>query len=479
MSEMRIIQKEVIVIGGGPAGMAAALALKENGIENILILEREHYMGGILNQCIHDGFGLVLFEKNFTGPEYAALYLDRLIKNRIDFLTGAAVTDISRMEDERSLRENRRFVVHASTTAGRIDYRTAAVVLATGCREKPRGALTIPGTRPAGIYTAGTAQNFVNLKNLLPGTSAVILGSGDIGLIMARRLTLEGIKVLAVIEKEKTAGGLQRNVVQCLQDFDIPLLTESTITNIFGQSRLTGVEVSALDPDGSIRPGSSTVFDCDTLILSVGLIPENEAGLSAGIRIDERSGLPVTDGGCQSTVEGVFVCGNALYVHDLVDDVSLAGELAGRAAAGFVKGLPRMDTRSIIERQKQRMANRRNRSGKDSIICILCPNGCEITKELKGAMCGKGIEYAAQEILSPERTLTSSVKVLGGERPLVSVRTTGRIPKEQLAEAMEIIQTIEIVAPATAGQILCRNFLNSGSDLATTGDVKKRVASES
>ncbi len=489
---MKSLRKDAVVIGAGPAGMAAAIALKEEGIDRVLLLEREECAGGILNQCIHDGFGLVAFDRNYTGPEYADIYIKRLRDSGVEILTGVMVTEIrmagsgggndgadAGKADTEGICEKK---IVARTRSGEVVYNAKSVILATGCREKPRGAMAIPGSRPAGIYTAGTAQNFVNLQNLLPGTKAVILGSGDIGLIMARRLTLEGIDVLAVIEKEKTPGGLPRNVIQCLKDFDIPLVTGATVTNIFGRSRLTGIEVSDIAEDGSVLTGSGRIYGCDTLILSVGLIPENEVGSAAGMLLDDRSGLPVTDDDGLTNLEGVYVCGNALFVHDLVDDVSLEGEHAGRCAAAWLKAGGAQNTGPArkswsIDGQKQKMEGRRKSSGADSVICILCPNSCEITYDLKGAMCGKGLDYVRKEFLSPERTLTTSVKVINGERPLTSVRTSEAIPRELLREAMRMIGTIAIEAPVEVGQVIRSDFMKVGVDLLSTCNIKKSMAS--
>jgi len=478
---MKRFIKDAIVIGAGPAGMAAAIALKGEGVEQVLLIERDDHTGGILNQCIHDGFGLVGMGKNYTGPEYAEIYFRRLLESGAEVLSGAMVKEIQEDKDSPAGELPRKKVI-VQTAEGESTYTAGAVILATGCREKPRGALAIPGSRPAGIYTAGTAQNFVNLKNLLPGSRAVILGSGDIGLIMARRLTLEGVEILAVIEKERVPGGLPRNVSQCLTDFGIPLVTGATITNIFGKSRLTGVEVCGTGEDGAVLPGTSRLYECDTLILSVGLIPENEVGQTAGIAVDESTGLPVTDDDGHSNVEGVFICGNALFVHDLVDDVSAEGEATGRAAAAWLRSGGASDLRPVaaggIEQRKLKMANRRKSVSQDSIVCILCPNSCEIGMDLKGAMCGRGVEYVKREFLSPSRTLTTSVRVCGGERPTASVRTSDGIPKSRIAEAMQSIRSIRIKAPVEVGQVVTADFLGTGVDLLTTCNVKKSVASE-
>ena len=321
-------EAELVVIGGGPAGLAAAVSAAEQGVRDILVLDRNPFLGGILQQCIHNGFGLHRFGEELTGPEYAGREIRRAAEHKIPCLTGTMVTDLS----------PDRVVTAVNPESGEFRIRAGAVVLAMGCRERPRGALSIPGTRPAGIYTAGTAQRYVNLMGVLPGRRVVILGSGDIGLIMARRMTLEGAKVEAVCELLPYSGGLTRNLVQCLQDFGIPLLLSHTVTGIEGGQRLTAVTVSEVDGSRRPIPGTERRFPCDTLLLSVGLIPENELSKGAGVALDPATGGPVTDQFRQTSVPGVFACGNVLHVHDLVDYVSEEAALCGRSAAAFLRG---------------------------------------------------------------------------------------------------------------------------------------------
>ena len=317
---------QLAIIGGGPAGLAAACAAYDAGLRDILILERDRELGGILNQCIHNGFGLHRFQEELTGPEYAGKFIRMLKDTNVSVLSDTMVLDIA--EDK---------TIHAVNTAeGYIEIRPQAVILAMGCRERTRGAISIPGTRCAGILTAGAAQRYVNIEGYMVGRRIVILGSGDIGLIMARRMTLEGAKVLACVELMPYSSGLNRNIVQCLHDFDIPLYLSHTVTDIQGQNRVERVVVSEVGSDRRPIPGTEMTFDCDTLLLSVGLIPENELTKQVGIAIDRRTSGPVVWENMETSLPGVFACGNVVHVHDLVDFVSAEAEKAGRSAAAFV-----------------------------------------------------------------------------------------------------------------------------------------------
>ena len=317
---------DLLIIGAGPAGLAAAISARENGVESILILERENEPGGILRQCIHNGFGLHRFKEELTGPEYAQRDIDRVRELSIPLECGVTVLSLS----------SDRVVSCVSPLYGFRIIQAGAVVLAMGCRERPRGALCTPGTRCAGIFSAGTAQRFINLEGWMPGRRAVILGSGDIGLIMARRMTLQGAKVLACIEIMPYSSGLNRNIVQCLQDYDIPLYLSHTVTDIRGKERLEGVTVARVDASRQPISGTEIYFDCDTLLLSCGLIPENELSVYAGIKISPVTAGPIVDNQLETSIPGVFACGNVLHVHDLVDHVSSESFLAGRAAADFL-----------------------------------------------------------------------------------------------------------------------------------------------
>ena len=319
---------DVLVIGAGPAGLAAAIAAREDGIDNLLVLEREHTPGGILRQCIHNGFGLHRFKEEFTGPEYAQKDIDRARELNINIQCDTTVL---------SVEANHR-VTCVSAEHGVQIFEAGSIVLAMGCRERPRGALGTPGTRCAGIYSAGTAQKFVNLEGYMPGKRVVILGSGDIGLIMARRMTLQGAKVLACVELMPFSSGLNRNIVQCLNDYDIPLYLSHTVIDIQGKERLTGVTVAEVDERRQPILGTEIHFDCDTLLLSVGLIPENELSIGAGVQLSPLTQGAVVDDQLQTSVPGIFACGNVLHVHDLVDFVSNESFKAGHAAAAYARG---------------------------------------------------------------------------------------------------------------------------------------------
>ena len=447
---------DVVVIGGGPGGLAAACAAKKAGAERVLVLERNDCAGGILNQCIHDGFGLIRYRETLTGPEYAVRAIQEAREQGVTIQTGSMVVDLT--ADRK---------VTAVSRTGLQTYQAGAVVLATGCRERTRGAVVIPGSRPAGVFTAGVVQNLVNVKNVMIGKRVVILGSGDIGLIMARRLTLEGAKVLAVVELMQTSGGLQRNISQCLYDFDIPLYTGHTISNILGKRKLTGVEIAKVDEQNRPIPETAWTVDCDALVLSVGLIPENEVARCAGIQLDSRSNGTVTDPYMQTSVPGIFSCGNSHAVMDLVDFVSDQGETAGYNAAAFCLG----------GQMKPWTLSRKSEPVKgipdpNTLNCILCPNGCRMRYEADGSIngqrCSRGWIYALQERKEPLRTLTLTLRTQSGA--LVPVRTNRPIPQARLMEAVAQLQTLSIPdGPIRCGQLLLEDLM--GAAVIATANV--------
>ncbi len=330
---------DIAIIGGGPAGLAAALTAREAGVQDVVILERDTKLGGILNQCIHNGFGLHTFKEELTGPEYAARFVDRVIAEGIEYKLGTMVVDLSKDK----------VITAMNREDGLFTLKAKAVILAMGCRERPRGALGIPGFRPAGIFSAGTAQRFVNIEGIMPGKEVVILGSGDIGLIMARRMTLEGAKVKVVAELMPYSGGLKRNIVQCLNDYGIPLKLSHTVVDIKGKERVEGVTIAQVDSRNKPIPGTEEYYACDTLLLSCGLIPENELTTGAGIEMNPITSGAVVDNNLETSIPGVFACGNVLHVHDLVDYVSEEAGNAGRNAAKFVQALRMSDARLTQE----------------------------------------------------------------------------------------------------------------------------------
>ncbi|OGO79066.1 MAG: pyridine nucleotide-disulfide oxidoreductase [Clostridiales bacterium GWB2_37_7] len=332
-----LLYYDIVVIGGGPAGLAAAIEARKNGVKKILIIERDRELGGILQQCIHNGFGLHIFKEELTGPEYAERFIKELITMGIEYKLDTMALEVS----------DNKVITAMNSTDGILHIQAKAIILAMGCRERTRGAIRIPGTRPAGVLTAGTAQRFVNMEGYMVGKRIVILGSGDIGLIMARRLTLEGADVLAVAELMPYSGGLTRNIVQCLEDYNIPLYLNHTVVNIEGHDRVEAVTIAQVDNKLKSIKGTEKRFECDTLLLSVGLIPENELSKSAGIELDNVTGGPIVNESMETSVEGIFACGNAVHVHDLVDWVTEESKRAGSGAAKYIQGQIESDCKSI------------------------------------------------------------------------------------------------------------------------------------
>lgn len=320
---------DIAIIGGGPAGLAAAVSAKEEGIDNILLIERDNELGGALNQCIHNGFGIHTFKEELTGPEYAQRFINKVVDNNITCKLNTMVLNL----------DSNKVITMVNEQDGVIKIKAKSIILAMGCRERPRGAINIPGSRCAGIYTAGSAQKFVNVEGYMPGKEVVILGSGDIGLIMARRMKLEGAKVKAVVELMPYAAGLKSNIIQCLQDFDIPLKLSHAVINIKGTDRVEGVTIAAVDENRKPITGTEEFIQCDTLLLSVGLLPENELSRNANIKLSNITGGPEVDNSFQTNVDGIFACGTVIHVHDLVDSVTMESYNAGKNAARYVKGM--------------------------------------------------------------------------------------------------------------------------------------------
>ena len=406
---------DVLIVGGGPAGLAAAVELYRKNIKNILIVERENHLGGILKQCIHDGFGLTRFGETLSGPEYAKRFIDQVEELQIPYLTDAAVTGISGDK-----------VVTVVSRNGLEKYQAKAVILTMGCRERTRGALGIPGERPAGVFTAGVAQSYINLHNTMVGKEVVILGSGDIGMIMARRMTLEGAHVKAVFEIMPYPSGLPRNIEQCLNDYGIPLYLSHTVTDIHGKTRLEGITVSKVDENLKPVPGTEQEIACDTLILSVGLIPENELSIDAGVELDPRTRGAVVDENFQTSVPGIFAAGNVLHVHDLVDFVSMEAESLADSAAAYIEnggfapcgllvkageGIGHTIPQKISGTKDITLSMRPSRQFKDAAVAV-SQNGTVIArKKMKKAIPAEMIELPIKkETLSDKGDLEVSIE---------------------------------------------------------------------
>lgn len=468
---------DLVIIGGGPAGMAAALSAFEKGIAKILILERDKELGGILNQCIHNGFGLHTFKEELTGPEYADRYISMVQEKGIENLLNTMVVDIQGGSPC--------LITAMNKEQGMFQIKAKAVILAMGCRERARGAMNIPGFRPAGIYSAGTAQRYVNIEGRMPGKEIVVLGSGDIGLIMARRMTLQGAKVKLVAEIMPYSGGLRRNIVQCLDDYNIPLKLSHTVTKIHGKDRVEGVTVAKVDENLQAIPDTEEFVSCDTLLLSCGLIPENELSQGAGAQMDAVTQGPVVNERLETTVKGVFACGNVLHVHDLVDNVSKESESAGAFAADYILN-GGSDWKEAVRPKipaKTKCTLPEGRDASSQLICIGCPAGCLITAkkredgdyDITGNTCQKGEAYARNELTAPVRTVTSMIRVHGGRGKVVPVKTAQEIPKGKINACMEEINGACVSAPVKVGDVLIENVAGTGVSVVATGNAMQIV----
>ena len=462
---------DLIVIGGGPAGLAAACAAWERGLRKILLAERDRELGGILNQCIHNGFGLHYFKEELTGPEYARRFIEQLADTGVEVRLDTMVLEVT---------PERQVHMVGRDTGYRVEE-AKSIILAMGCRERTRGAIAIPGTRPAGVLTAGAAQRLVNLEGYLPGRRIVILGSGDIGLIMARRMTLEGAKVLACVELMPRSRGLARNIVQCLRDYDIPLLLSHTVTDIRGRERVEQVVVSRVDSERRPIPGTEMIFDCDTLLLSVGLIPENELTRQAGIEMDPRTNGARVRENMETSLHGVFACGNAAHVHDLVDHVTTESQRAGAAAARYVLAgcvSEEAGEASFHQARSAALGDAGDVDGRTVLVCTVCPRGCRLVADTSGGGfavmgngCSRGIDYARAEVTCPTRVVTSTVRCDGGAHPRCPVKTDRPVPKSMIPQVMAALDGICAAAPVHVGQVLLADVCGTGAAIVATREL--------
>ncbi|MBR0456149.1 MAG: FAD-dependent oxidoreductase [Firmicutes bacterium] len=465
---------DVLVVGAGPGGLAAAKSARDAGAEHVFLIERDDRAGGILNQCIHDGFGIVRYRKQLTGPEYALRAEQEAEASGIELLTGCHVLRIDAHTraytpahahthtPARMYACTRAYVVTAVSADGLKQIEAGAVVIATGCRERTRGAIAIPGSRPAGVFTAGVTQNFVNIRNIMPGKKVVVFGSGDVGMIMARRLSLEGAKVEAVIEILPEPAGLSRNVSQCLYDYGIPIFCSHTVSRIIGKKRLEAVEISEVDESMQPIKGTERLIACDTLVLSVGLIPENEVAQTAGIKLDAKTNGMMTDQYLQTNVPGIFACGNARRIMDLADFVSEQGELAGRNAVAYLNGT------EMDEWDETRTSSMAKGFPEEGVVtCTLCPTGCQVRYnealgEYEGNKCKRGAAFAEQERVNPQRILTTTVKVANRKTGdgdycrvnLLPVRSTEPVSKRNLPQLVHELSRITVEPPVKCGDVV-------------------------
>lgn len=463
--------QDLIVVGGGPAGLAAAASARESGLSSVLVLERERFLGGVLPQCVHDGFGLHLHNQSFTGPEYAELWRSRAMSLGVTCATETTALSVTGPSDDGMFRVE----AVGAPLGGHSFLRSRSVVVATGCRERTRGQLGVPGTRPAGVITAGTAQYMVNVQNQLPGDKVVIFGSGDIGLIMARRFMLEGADVRLILGQEAT--GLLRNHIRCVRDFAIPILYGWGLASIHGYGQLKGVTVAPLADDGSFDMAQRRYVRCNVLLVACGLIPEREilAGCKAG------------------PSEGLFICGNASAPHDLVDQVTQEGLAAGRRAAEMVSAMVGVPTKPLTQQTldlldamvTEPMGRVNEMLGPDSggdgqvIVCTACPTGCVIQVDTRGRVSGStcklGREFARAELACPRRLFTGTVRIQGADARLLPVRTAAEVPRAMLMPVAHACRRILVQAPVLIGQVIQTNVAGTGTDLVASQTVERSI----
>ena len=458
---------ELVIIGGGSAGMAAALEAKKCGINSILVIERGPELGGVLLQCIHNGFGIKEFNEELSGPEYAQRFINQMKVSGITYLTNSMVLNLNRDKS----------VTYSNEVQGQQTVQAKAVILSTGCRERTCGSLAIPGTRPAGIWTAGTAQRYMNIDGMSIGRKAFILGSGDIGLIMARRMTLEGSKVLGVAEIMPYSKGLPRNIMQCLKDFNIPLFLSHTIVKIEGKNRLEAVTIAKVDDQLKPIHDTEKRFECDSLLISAGLIPENTLLEEAGIPLDSKTKGALVDEYLQTDIPGIFSCGNSLHVHDIVDNVTSEARKVGHNAAVYIKNhnLAKEGINAAFSIQPAKTSQ--PSLSNNSMTCIVCPNGCELhicksefgrEPVILGNKCPRGRQFALDELTNPTRTLTTTVAIKKSTLKRLPVISSSPLPKNKIFKVRQLLSHITVEAPIHAGQVILHNVLDLGIDIIAT-----------
>ena len=446
-----MINKDLVIIGGGAAGMSAALSAKRNGIDDILVIEKDKELGGVLNQCIHNGFGLHYFKEDLTGTEYSFKLIKQLQESNIEVLLNTFVLSLDKDK-----------TITVSNKDGILKIKAKSIILSTGCREKNIGEIKIPGSRPSGIFTAGLVQEALNKDDLKVGTEAVILGSGDIGLIMARRLHLNGINVKAILEIKPMYSGLRRNIVQCAHDFDIPLYLNTTITNIVGENRLEKIVISKVDNNGEVIPNTEETIKCDTLITAIGLTSNIKLPLKCNLDLSDKDRVLV-DKNLQSSIDGIFVCGNLLRVHSLVDFASEEGEKAGENIAKYLMNKDLGYSRELFEpeevKESENKCDNKSEQDKYSLVCINCPKGCIIKEKLLedcsvipiGYACEKGKEFYINEKTDKRRILTAAVKI-NSKQEMLPVKTDKPVKIEDMFNIIEKLKKIKVSSKVKMNQ---------------------------